>query len=385
MSKVLLKVLSYFLVVFFLSVPAYGAKGAVPVLQPGPIKVVPSKVKAADRVKDGQLIDLTSPRYQELFRDLRDLRRLCDRSEYSSVQCRSLRDLPPFSQEELDAIFAGITIKRRVLELMDSQWEARPYYDYWPRFITPEVIAEGKEKLVQYKDILDRVEDEIGVEREVVVAIWGVETRFGKHKGWFDMLQTLNTMFDAYPRRSTFYRGQLVAFLLLCRENDVDPTSVLGSYGAAFGQTQFIPSSFREYAVDFDHDGKRDVWNSEADVLASIANYLKRFHWVLGAPIYEEIGGVLHAHELTDAYRAGRRGFVSVEQINRAQSLSLPQAPKDKNGKKKRVNIVGLELNKEGAMRFVAGYPNFQAITKWNNSNRYAMAVTELSEKLAQE
>lgn len=323
------------------------------------------KVKAADLVTDGQLIDLGSKRYQDLFTELRIKH--------------------GFSQQELDDIFAGIAIKRRVLELMDSQWEAKPYYKYWPRFITPAVVKEGKAMLVKYKDVLDRVEKELGVEREVVVAIWGIETRYGKHKGGFDMLQTLNTMFDAYPRRSKFYRGQLIAFLLLCRENDVDPRSVPGSYGAAFGQTQFIPSSFREYAVDFDHDGKRDVWHSEPDVLASIANYLKRFYWVFEAPVYQEIGNTLHAEVLTKAYKKGRKGFVSVAQVNQVQSLRLPAAPKNKKGVEKRVTIIGLELDDQGGMRYVAGYPNFQAITKWNNSNRYAMAVTELSERLASE
>lgn len=344
------RMVTAFLLTFLLFPPAFA-------------KDVTEKVKAADLVSDGQIIDLQSQRYQDLFTELRN--------EHG------------FSQPELDQIFAGVAIKRRVLELMDSQWEAKPYYQYWPRFITPAVVAEGRKMLVQYKDILDRVEKELGVEREVVVAIWGIETRFGKHKGGFDMLQTLNTMFDAYPRRSKFYRKQLIHFLLLCRENDVDPRSVLASYGGAFGQTQFIPSSFREYAVDFDKDGRRDVWNSEADVLASIANYLKRFHWVFAAPVYVEIGSELHSEELTKAYQKGRKSFVAVQNVNKAQSLSLPPPPKNKNGQEKNVTIVGLELDEKGGMRYVAGYPNFQAITQWNHSNRYAMAVTELAERLA--
>ncbi|MDA3833252.1 MAG: lytic murein transglycosylase, partial [Spirochaetales bacterium] len=141
---------------------------------------------------------------------------------------------------------------------------------------------------------------------------------------------------------------------------------------------------FREYAVDFDKDGRRDVWNSEADVLASIANYLKRFHWVFAAPVYMEIGGKLQSGELTAAYKKGRKGFVKVAHGNIAQSRTLLSAPKDRKGVEKRVTIVGLELDDKGGMRYVAGYPNFQAITKWNHSNRYAMAVTELSERLAQ-
>jgi membrane-bound lytic murein transglycosylase B len=261
--------------------------------------------------------------------------------------------------------------------LMDTQWEAKPYYMYYPLFITPEVVREGREKLSNNKELLDRIEKEIGVDREIVVAIWGVETRYGQHQGAFNIFQTLNTMFDAYPRRSSFYRDQLIHFLLLCKENHVDPLTVTGSYGGAFGQTQFIPSSFREYAVDFDMDGNRDVWNSTADILASIANYLHRFGWVFHAPIYSEIGFSLKNETLENAYRTGRKGFVPVAEISRVQGISLPPAPENKT-----VTIVGLELA-DGGMRYVAGYPNFQAITAWNNSNRYAMAVTELAEKLA--
>ncbi|MEW6290007.1 MAG: lytic murein transglycosylase [Thermodesulfobacteriota bacterium] len=315
-----------------------------------------SEPKAAALVKDGQLIDLTSPRYQDLFGELR------------------LRH--HFSQEEIDRLFSGLTIKQRVLELMDTQWEAKPYFLYYPLFVTPEVVAEGREKLAENKELLDKIEREIGVEREIVVAIWGVETRYGQHKGAFNLFQTLNTMFDAYPRRSSFYRDQLVHFLLLCKENHVDPLTITGSYGGAFGQTQFIPSSFRDYAVDFDRDGSRDVWNSTPDVLASIANYLHRFGWMLHAPVYHEIGRSLKSETLASAYKTGRKGFVSVSEVAQVQGVTLPPAPENKE-----VTIVGLELA-DGGMRYVAGYPNFQAITAWNNSNRYAMAVVELAEKL---
>lgn len=315
------------------------------------------KPKAADLVTDGQIIDLTSSRYEGLFKELR------------------LRH--NFSQQEIDAAFKGVQIKRRVLELMDTQWEAKPYYQYYPRFITREVVAEGRQKLKEYSAILDRVESEIGVEREIVIAIWGIESRYGQHKGAFSLFQTLNTMFDAYPRRSDFYRKQLVHFLLLCRENNVDPLTVTGSYGGAFGQTQFIPSSFREYAVDFNKDGKRDVWESTEDVLASIANYLHRFGWVFQAAVYREIGPNLNSDTLKEAFQKGRKGFVPMSEVAATQGVSLPPAPDNKN-----LTIVGLELE-DGGMRYVAGYPNFQSITAWNNSNRYAMAVVELAEKLA--
>lgn len=329
--------------------PAARAGGAVA----GPGQPAPL---AADLVSDGQLIELTSPRYQELFAELRDRH--------------------GFSQEELDRIFSGVSIKKRVLELMDTQWEARPYFEYYPKFITPKIIERGKKLLAEHRELLERVEKEFGVEKEIVVAIWGVETRFGDNRGSFSLFQTLNTMFDAYPRRSKFYREQLMEFLLLCRENGVEPLTVNGSYGGAFGQTQFIPSSFRLYAVDFDGDGRRDVQESVPDVLASIANYLKRFGWTLKAPVYRELGDKLKGEKLEKAYAQGRRGFVSPAEVKKIQGVTLPPSPDNRE-----LTIVGLEL-KDGGMRYVAGYPNFQAVTKWNNSNRYAMVIAELAEKL---
>lgn len=315
------------------------------------------KPLAADLVEDGQKIDTSSERYLSLFKELRQRH--------------------SFSDQELASLFGGVTIKKRVLELMDKQYEARPYFKYYPLFISDAVVAEGVAQLKENRQLLDRIEREIGVEREIVVAIWGIESRFGQHKGAFSMFQTLNTMFDAYPRRSDFYRKQLIQYLVLCKENAVDPLAVTGSYGGAFGQTQFIPSSFREYAVDFDKDGRRDVWESIPDILASIANYLHRFHWTFKTPVYCEIGSSLKSETLQKAYEAGRKGLVSLAAVKAAQRVEMPSSPDDAP-----LTIVGLELDDAGGMRYVAGYPNFQAITKWNNSNRYAMAVTELAEKL---
>ncbi len=315
-----------------------------------------SKTLAADLVKNDQVIDISSPRYTALFKELHDKH--------------------GFSHEELLRTFAGVKIRKRVLELMDKQYEALPYYKYHPIFINDSVVAKGRDLLLRYKDIFDRVEKELGVERQVVMAIWGMESRYGQHQGAFNMFRTLNTMFDAYPRRRKFYRGQLVSYLMLCRENKVEPLSINGSYGAAFGQTQFIPSSFRAYAVDFDHDGRRDVWHSVPDVLASIANYLHKFHWTFKAPIYVDLGNELKAEPLLAAYKKGRKGLLSWRKIADIQKLNIPEPHEGR-----KLTVVGLELSDKD-MRYVAGYPNFQAITKWNNSNRYAMAVTELAEKL---
>ena len=172
------------------------------------------KLKAADLVTDGQAINLQQDKYKTLFKELREKHH--------------------FTQAEIDRLFTGIQIDKRVLELMDKQWEAKPYYAYWPLFITPAVIARGKQEIKANQQILDRIEKELGVNREVVVAIWGIESRFGEHRGKFGVFKTLNTLFDAYPRRSSFFRDQLVDFLLLCREDKFDILAVTGSYAGAF-------------------------------------------------------------------------------------------------------------------------------------------------------
>ncbi len=320
-----------------------------------------TKPLAADLVKDGQKIDMNQEKYIKLFTELREKHN--------------------FNQADLDKMFAGVTILRKVLVLMDKQWEAKPYYKYRSLFITSKVIKRGKAKLKEHSALLDKIEKELGVNREVVIAIWGIETKFGTHLGKYNVFQTLNTLFDAYPRRSKFFRKQLINFLLLCRENDMDVHSIKGSYAGAFGQTQFIPSSFREYAVSFDGDDRRDVFNSTEDILASIANYLRRYHWRLDAPIYVDIGSQLNAPELISANLKGRKGRVDFKTVNLSQKSNIPAPPANK-----KVSIVGLEIDpkKGGGYRYVAGYPNFHAITAWNHSNRYAMAVTELAESIRQ-
>ncbi len=289
---------------------------------------------------------------------------------------KELHDVYHFSRSELHDLFKDVSIDQTVLDLMDRQWEAKPYYQYRPLFITPAVVAAGKEKLQEYKPLLDKIERKLGVDREIVVAIWGVESRYGTHQGHYPVFSTLNTLFDAYPRRSSFFRNELIQFLVLCKENHMDPLEVQGSYAGAFGQTQFMPSSFRQYAINFDGDDRIDVFTSVDDILASIANYLHRYHWTLHAPIYRDIGSQLKSEELISACQKGRTGLVSRQTVCNTQGIALPPSDGSK------LSIVGLEIDPGmgGGYRYVAGYRNFQAITAWNNSNRYAMVVCELAE-----
>ncbi len=318
--------------------------------------------RAADLVRNLQPVDINQKKFLTLFLELEQIHH--------------------FTPGDLHAIFQGQVIKKRVLELMDSQWEAKPYYVYYPFFVTPKTIRTGKAKLQQHKALLDRIEQEFGVDREIIIAIWAIETRFGANQGGFNVLQTLTTLFDAYPRRSDFFRKQLIDFLLLCRQNQIDPHHVEGSYAGAFGQTQFIPSSFLQYAVSFDGDTRRDVWHSIPDILASIANYLHTFHWTLHDPVYIELGHTLTDKRLLAAQKQGKKGRVSWQVVHDVLAKDIPPSPQNRP-----LSIIRLERrpkNGHPQFRYVAGYPNFQAITQWNHSNRYAMAVTELAEAFTQ-
>lgn len=318
-----------------------------------------NKLLAADLVEDGQLIDTSKESYQKLFTEL-----IADHG---------------YSRAELADLFAEVRINRKVLVLMDKQWEAKPYHLYRPLFITPGVIKEGREHLASHRQLFDRIEDAFGVDREVVVAIWAIESRFGKNTGGFEIFTTLNTLFDAYPRRSEFFGKELKNYLILCKKNSIVPRMIKGSYAGAFGQAQFMPSSFNAYAVDFDNDQKIDLLSSLPDILASIANYLKSFGWVLNAPVYAEIGSELNSVALIRAYNLGRRGRIDWRLVAEAQKLQLPRPPQDKE-----LSIVGLKLDPAGTIRYLAGYPNFHAITQYNHSHKYAMAVAELAESFGQ-
>ncbi len=324
---------------------------------PIPVFAADHQPQAADLVDDDQPINLAEERYRQLFQELEERHR--------------------FSRSELSSLFANLRIDRKVLQLMDRQGEAKPYFQYRTLFITPIIVALGKHNLEIHRPLFDRIEAEYGVDREVIVAIWAIESRFGANQGGFNLFQTLNTLFAAYPRRSEFFRKELINFLLLCRTNGIDPLTVKGSYAGAFGQTQFMPSSFTEYAVDFDGDQHRDIINSLPDIFASIANYLKNFGWTLHAPLYFEIGLQLHSEALTEVYDEGRKGRIAWQQLAAIQKITLPRPAPEQQ-----LSIIGLELPPQagGGMRFIAGYPNFQAITEYNHSSKYAMAVAEMAE-----
>lgn len=317
-----------------------------------------AELKASEQVEDNQPINISAAAYREYFTEL-------SRNH-------------GFSQQELTRLFSGVSIDRKVLELMDKQWESKPYYQYRARFISPDVIASGKNYLQQHADLFDRIEKKFGVDREVIVAIWAVESRYGKHQGTYQVFRTLNTLFAAYPRRSDYFRKELTSFLLLCRDNGIDPLSVNGSYAGAFGQAQFMPSSYLSYAQDFDGDNKRDLLNSLPDTFASIGYYLNRFGWRLHAPLYRHAGTSLRDPALMTVVDQGRQGKVNWRQLSGIQQIFLPRPAGSGL-----LALLAFEKSPDdgGGFRYIAAYPNLLTITEYNHSTRYAMVVSELTER----
>jgi len=190
-----------------------------------------------------------------------------------------------FTATELQAVFDQANLHQSILDAISRPAESKPWFEYRPIFVTPERSKGGVRFWQEHANTLQQANEVFGVPPEIIVAIIGVETRYGRHTGNYPVLDALSTLAFAYPPRSSFFRKELKEYLLMTREEGLPPAEQLGSYAGAMGMPQFIPSSFRNYAVDFDHDGKRDLWSSPADAIGSVGNYFKRHAWKPGQPI----------------------------------------------------------------------------------------------------
>lgn len=278
-------------------------------------------------------------------------------------------DLAP---ERVRALLSEAQSQPRILEAMRRPAErVMPWHRYRRIFLGDDRIAGGVDFVHQHRALLDRAEEEYGVPAHVVAAIIGVETRYGKNAGNDRVLDALATLGFDYPERARFFLRELEQFLILCHQDGVD-CRAKGSYAGAMGWPQFIPSSYRAYAVDFDDDGKRDLWNSPADVIGSVANYLAEHGWARDEAVAVPLTGDAPA-ELERSNRKTRYRYRELA----AAGLAAEQAPPADTA-------VGLvELEGEDAPEYWAGLGNFFVITSYNHSRLYAMAVHQLSEAIA--
>jgi lytic murein transglycosylase len=275
------------------------------------------------------------------------------------------------SAQLFDAIMRGVEPDRSVLKAMDYQPEFTvPVWDYVAGFVDAERIADGQAKLAEWADVLSEIERQFGVDRHIVVALWGVETNYGKVMGRRPLVRSLATT-SCFGRRQEFFRGQLMATLRILQDGEMSPESMAGSWAGAFGQTQFMPTTFQRLAVDVDGDGRRNIVDSVPDALGSAANYLVDAGWTRGAPWGYEV-------RLPDNYQgpSGRRTqraleFWSRQGIRRIDGGALTGSDPA---------ALFLPSGREGPAFLV--FRNFNAIHAYNPSESYALSIAHLSDRL---
>ncbi|HEX7055457.1 MAG TPA: lytic murein transglycosylase B [Burkholderiales bacterium] len=275
-----------------------------------------------------------------------------------------------FLREELRATFAQV--QRAEPTLQSIRPEQQPgWADYRERFLNERRIAGGLEFWRRNRRSLERAERAYGVPAEVIVAIIGVETYYGRHAGRWRVIDSLTTLAFDYPARARFFRSELEHYLLFARDNGIDVFSVKGSYAGAIGIPQFMPGSARHYAVDFDGDGRVDLRNSAADSIGSVANFLRRHGWRPGEPVQLRVKATEG-----DAWRAYLGdGVRPVHPLAELLDSGI-EADVDAGGAAQRAALVDLE----GELRL--GLHNFYVITRYNRSALYAAAVSDLAAAL---
>jgi len=285
----------------------------------------------------------------------------------------AMHDQHQFKTEELQHWLADAVIKDDILQKMAKPAEAMPWYKYRKIFLTDARIDGGVQFWKDNAAALQRAEQQYGVPPEIIVAILGVETNYGKHQGKYRVIDALATLAFAYPPRSQFFLGELENFLLLCREQGLNPALPIGSYAGAMGMPQFMPSSFRRYAVDFDGNQQRDIWHSKTDIIGSVAQYFAAHHWQKGHPIAVPMTAEnnLYKAKITPNLKPDLR-LAELESLN--LKISVPLALSEK--------IKILELKQEQSEELWAVLENFYVITRYNHSPLYAMAVYQLSQSI---
>ena len=276
-------------------------------------------------------------------------------------------------RRELSELFIEAQLREDILRAISRPAESKPWHEYRPIFLTRSRIDGGVAFWNEHADILARAEKAFGVDAQVIVAIIGVETRYGGNTGSYRVIDALSTLAFEYPPRAKFFRSELEHFLLLTQEEQVDRREARGSYAGAMGHGQFISSSYRHYAVDFDGDGRRDLWSSREDIIGSVANYLSVHGWELGAPVAEQVKP--KATPATELTGAGIKPSLRVGQL-KAAGIPSAQAPGDDT------LAALISLEQPSGPEYWLGFNNFYVITRYNRSPLYAMAVYQLSEEI---
>jgi membrane-bound lytic murein transglycosylase B len=275
-----------------------------------------------------------------------------------------------FSQAQLDRLFTTVKIRPRIIQSVRVPLEVQPWYIYQGVFLTHSRVHGGVDFWNKNAAVLRRAEKKYGVPASIIVATIGVETLYGHEKGSYRVLDALtNIAFSGSPRAG-YFRGELVDFLLLSREQHLDPLTIKGSYAGAIGQPQFMPSSYRHYAVNFSGNHHIDLSNNEEDIIGSIANYYQKHGWLTNQPV------AIPATSQQSRYRFMLTSH-SLPMMSGDDLEEYGLFPTYKIPTKQKIRIIQLQGTRGN--EYWIGLNNFEVIKRYNPSNLYAMAVYQLS------
>lgn len=282
-----------------------------------------------------------------------------------------------YPKSSLTALIGNVKKQVRVLDAIQRPAEKKKNWrEYREIFVTTKRINEGLQFWAQNAVILEAAEKRFGIPPEIIVAIIGVETFYGRYKGVYPVLDSLVTLGFEYEPRKKFFRSELEHFLLLTKEEALDPSTIKGSYAGAMGKSQFISSSYRRYAVDFDENGKRDLWDSNADAIGSVANYLKEHGWQMDQPVTFPV--TVEGDRYKALLKKGLKPAAPVVELSH-YGVKLRDDLPVKGGE-----AALLEFKKDNSTEYWVGLNNFYVITRYNHSSMYAMAVYQLSQQVKQ-
>ena len=279
-----------------------------------------------------------------------------------------------YEKSNLESIFQGAEYQEKVVRIMNRQPEGTMTWErYREIMVNDSRISAGKEFIRSHKQDLNRAEKIYGVPAEIIASILGIETRYGRIKGNIRVIDSLSTLAFDYPRRSKFFKIQLEEFLLLSKEENFNPEEIEGSIAGAMGYGQFMPDSYRDYAVDFDNDGVRDILNNPVDAIGSVANFLnKKGKWKPNAPIAIRAKAVNEIKEIKSSFKPYMTSM-ELEKIGLVASEGIPG----------NLKFVPISLDLEDGYEYWLGFDNYHSISRYNRSKLYVMAVFEFSNSLS--
>jgi len=283
-----------------------------------------------------------------------------------------------FDRENLLVVFSGAQRQESILTAISRPAEkSKPWYQYREIFLNDKRLEQGVQFFREHRATLERAERETGVPAEIIVAIIGVETSYGRITGSYRVIDALSTLAFDYPPRSEFFTGELKNYLILTRQQGFDPLALKGSYAGAMGLGQFMPSSFLNYAVDFDGDGVEDIWNNPTDAIGSVANYFRGHGWRKGETV---VAAAAVQGEVSEQWFVqGRKNLTPEHTVAQfADAGVVAKQPLDPAAM-----ATAMKFQLKNGYEYWLGLHNFYVITRYNHSAMYAMSVYELSRRIA--